>query len=326
MFRKALYAGTASVTASLCGIVAYCADKASSRRIVYDMTEDHIASLENHSDLELKFVQVFFRHGARTPLSELKAIEPVEWKSDEVFSGAKHTYIDYEVKCLDGSPKPDARVEKLYRNHKRLHGGAHIGQLTSVGMDHCYKLGQRLRQHYQYKVQLLPKTFNHQDFYFRSTNITRTIESLRCVVAGMCSPLKGPVDIFVSKSEEEVLYPNSHHCPILRKFQVALYKNLDLIPGMKPHRLEMQELMGMSKEEQIDFVNIRDVVKAREAHSLFIPDFLSSRMDHIDKQACNVMTYALGGRTEGNNDRDVLQMNVGNLMHLIINKPRRCCK
>ena len=41
------------------------------------MTEDHISSLENHPDMQLKFVQVIFRHGARTPLSEIKNLEPV---------------------------------------------------------------------------------------------------------------------------------------------------------------------------------------------------------------------------------------------------------
>lgn len=80
--RRAIYAGSATL-GGLCGILAYCAEEkksgASQQRIVHHMTEDHIEFLENRPDLQLKFVQVFFRHGARTALISLKPeeLEPV---------------------------------------------------------------------------------------------------------------------------------------------------------------------------------------------------------------------------------------------------------
>ena len=81
--RKGLYAGTATAALGICGALAYCAEgervSPPRRRIVYDMTEDHISTLENHPDMQLKFVQVIFRHGARTPLSEIKSLEPVSF-------------------------------------------------------------------------------------------------------------------------------------------------------------------------------------------------------------------------------------------------------
>ena len=42
-----------------------------------------------------------------------------------------------------------------------------------------------------------------------------------------------------------------------------------------------------------------------------------SRLDHIDKQAVDIMTYVVAGETGLKVDTDVLQMATGNLMHLV---------
>ena len=39
----------------------------------------------------------------------------VEWKNEELFPGAEHTDIKYEVHDLDGGPQPFSAVENEYR-------------------------------------------------------------------------------------------------------------------------------------------------------------------------------------------------------------------
>ncbi|KAG9348785.1 hypothetical protein JZ751_029102 [Albula glossodonta] len=132
----------------------------------------------NHGDqspYELKLVQVLFRHGARTPLKSIPDVLEAQWVPN-LLEAPAHTQVNYVVTDLRGGPRPPAPVEDSYRANT-LTGGTYPGQLTTLGMQQLYDLGERLRKRYIEDTQFLMPEFNPAEVYVRSTNIVRTIES-----------------------------------------------------------------------------------------------------------------------------------------------------
>lgn len=55
------------------------------------------------------------------------------------------------------------------------------GQLTTVGMQQLYELGEKLRKRSIHDTDFINPTFSPTEVYVRSTNIVRTIEFLPSV-------------------------------------------------------------------------------------------------------------------------------------------------
>lgn len=76
------------------------------------------AGLQRTEDLDLKLVQVFFRHGARTPMKLIPGLEETVWDKNELRRELEHTKLSYELRNLKGggitqetsSPKNELRV------------------------------------------------------------------------------------------------------------------------------------------------------------------------------------------------------------------------
>jgi hypothetical protein len=56
---------------------------------------------------------------------------------------------------------------------------APYGQLTNIGVDQLFKLGADLRVTYVDKLSFLPQNLHKDVLYTRSTNVCRTMNSLR---------------------------------------------------------------------------------------------------------------------------------------------------
>ncbi|XP_054471466.1 lysophosphatidic acid phosphatase type 6 isoform X2 [Anoplopoma fimbria] len=261
------------------------------------------------SPYELKLVQVLFRHGARTPLKSIPDVMEVEWAAT-LLEPPAHTHINYEVKNLDGGPRPPAPVEDSYRKNV-LNGGTFPGQLTTIGMQQLYELGKKLRRRYIEETHFLSSTFSPAEVYVRSTNIVRTIESAKCLVAGLFLQKQTEiVPILTTASGSEILYPNYHGCKLLKFLVSHRWAESSTLPDIAADLQSIQNELGIAAHQHIDFILIRDDMVAREAHGLPCPSGLDTWRNKVEQRAVEMICHVYE-----NNNRENLQLCVGPLLH-----------
>ncbi|XP_052004599.1 lysophosphatidic acid phosphatase type 6-like [Xyrauchen texanus] len=264
------------------------------------------------SPYELKLLQVLFRHGARTPLKSIPDVLEAQWVP-ELLEAPTHTKIDYMVTDLKGGPRPPAPVEDSYRA-KILTGGTYPGQLTTVGMEQLYDLGVRLRKRYIQELPFLTPSFNPKEVYIRSTNIVRTIESAKCLVAGLFQQEQaGVVSILTEKAEKEVLYPNYHGCKLLGLLTGPRWAESSTLPDIAADLQSIQCALGVDPHQRLDFILIRDDMVARETHGLPIPTALEHWRNIVEQRAVDMINHIYEPSKRQN-----LQMCVGPLFQLLI--------
>ncbi|KAI4896960.1 hypothetical protein NFI96_017926 [Prochilodus magdalenae] len=265
------------------------------------------------SQYELKLVQVLFRHGARTPLKSIPDVLEAQWVPD-LLEVPDHTKINYVVTDLQGGPRPPAPVEDSYRA-RTLTGGTYPGQLTTLGMQQLYDLGMRLRKRYMQDVAFLTPSFNHKEVYIRSTNIVRTIDSAKCLVAGLFQQQQTDiVSILTEKAEREILYPNYYGCKLLKLRSGYRWAESSTLPDIAEDLQSIQSALGIQSHHRVDFILIRDDMVARETHGLPCPAVLDSWRARVEQRAVDMMYHIYD---PGN--RENLQLCVGPFLHILLN-------
>ncbi|KAL2822375.1 histidine phosphatase superfamily [Aspergillus cavernicola] len=185
-------------------------------------------------ELKLQLVQVFLRHGERTPVSsrfenvglipywpycnvarrmvqmaagneELSSWNGFQWRRK------METFGDRDQSIVTVGAGGD--VEGICQH----------GELTDKGRETTYQLGQRLRHLYVDQLGFMPKIKSDtEDMYLRATTIPRALESLQQAFWGMYPPnartqdLQPPVIVARSVSEE-TLFPNESNCRRFRQ-------------------------------------------------------------------------------------------------------------
>ncbi|XP_054419336.1 lysophosphatidic acid phosphatase type 6 isoform X2 [Pteronotus mesoamericanus] len=260
--------------------------------------------------LELKMVQVVFRHGARSPLKPLPREEQVEW-NPRLLEVPPQTQLDYTVTNLTGGPKPHSPFDSQY--HKTiLKGGMFAGQLTNVGMQQMYALGERLRKNYVEDVSFLSSTFNPQEIFVRSTNMHRNLESTRCLLAGLFQRQKeGPIVIHTDDASSEVLYPNYQNCWRLRERTRSRRQAASLQPGISEDLKKVKEGLGIDNSDEVDFLILFDNMAAEQVHGLLSCPMLKRFAWNIEQRAVDTALYVQS------RDRESLQMAVGPFLYLL---------
>ncbi|XP_026151364.1 lysophosphatidic acid phosphatase type 6 [Mastacembelus armatus] len=271
-----------------------------------------LAYTNSCSPYELKLVQVLFRHGARTPLRSIPDVMEAQWVP-KLLEPPAHTHINYVVTDLHGGPRPPAPVEDKYRSNI-LTGGSHPGQLTAVGMQQLYELGKRLRERYIEESPFLSSIFSPAEVYVRSTNIMRTIESAKCLLAGLFQQKqKEIVHILTTDAESEILYPNNHGCKLLKILASHRWAESSTMPDIAADLQRIQNALGIAAHQHVDFVLIRDDMVARETHGLPCPPGLNTWRDTVEQRAVDTMFHFY----EPSN-RQNLQLCVGPVLHTLL--------
>ncbi|KAM6934228.1 lysophosphatidic acid phosphatase type 6 [Xenentodon cancila] len=264
------------------------------------------------SSYELKLVQVLFRHGARTPLKTIPDVIEAQWVPT-LLEPPPHTHIDYVVTDLQGGPRPPSPVEDSYRKNI-LTGGTYPGQLTTLGMEQLYELGKRFRRRYIEESSFLSSTFNPDEVYVRSTNIVRTIESARCLVAGLFQQKqKEIVPILTTEAESEILYPNYHGCKLLKALASHRWAESATLPDIAEDLQSIQSALGIAAHKHVDFILIRDDMVARETHGLPSPPELHPWRNKVEQRAVDMMCHIYEP-----SKRENLQLCVGPFLHILL--------
>uniref|UniRef100_A0A665U295 Acid phosphatase 6, lysophosphatidic n=1 Tax=Echeneis naucrates TaxID=173247 RepID=A0A665U295_ECHNA len=267
---------------------------------------------QKNSLYELKLVQVLFRHGARTPLKSIPDVLEAQWVPT-LLEPPAHTHINYVVTDLNGGPRPAAPVEDSYRRNT-LTGGTYPGQLTTVGMQQLYELGKRLRRKYIEEIPFLSPTFSPAEVYVRSTNIVRTIESAKCLIAGLFQQKqKDIVHILTTEAESEILYPNYHGCKLLKIVGSHRWAESSTLPDIAADLQSIQEALGIAAHQNVDFILIRDDMVARETHGLPCPSVLSTWRNKVEQRAVDMICHVFEP-----SKRENLQLCVGLLLHTLL--------
>ncbi|XP_007946555.1 lysophosphatidic acid phosphatase type 6 [Orycteropus afer afer] len=266
----------------------------------------------NRNLLELKMVQVVFRHGARSPLKPLPREEQVEW-NPQLLEVPPQTQFDYSVTSLAGGSKPHSPFDSQYHG-TILKGGMFAGQLTKVGMQQMFALGERLRKNYVEDIPFLSPTFNPLEVSVRSTNIYRNLESTRCLLAGLFQRQKeGPIIIHTDEASSEVLYPNYQNCWSLRQRTRGRREAASLQPGISEDLKKVKEGMGLGSGDGVDFLILLDNVAAEQVHSLPSCPTLKRFAQMIEERAVDTALYILP------EDRESIQLMVGPFLHILEN-------
>ncbi|XP_067659898.1 lysophosphatidic acid phosphatase type 6-like [Haliotis asinina] len=281
--------------------------------------------------LKLQQVQVFFRHGARTPIHLTPNIEQASYRADIHNRTLPHTDFKLTLKSLAG----DTIEKSLYELHYSktvLQGGCVSGSLTTLGQQQMFELGQRLRSEYVGQGALLDPTFKKEQVYVRSTNINRTIASARCVLAGIFGVHElndsGSASISISPQKDEVLLPNPHVCSVVRDINHAAMIHFDNIPGIQQDRLHLEKILGVDSStsgHKLNFIVVRDDMIARQAHGLHVPEKLLLLQAMIERNATRIMYHAFCGQHEAELELAV-RMTAGPALTMAVKEMKACIK
>ncbi|KAL2871822.1 putative acid phosphatase [Aspergillus lucknowensis] len=185
-------------------------------------------------ELKLQLVQVFLRHGERTPVSsrfENAGLIPYWPYCNVAQRMVQMASANEDLSSWNGFQW--RRKMETFGDRDQtivtvgagggIEGICQHGELTDKGRETTYQLGQRLRQLYVDQLGFMPKIKSDtEDMYLRATTIPRALESLQQAFWGMYPPsartqdLKPPVIVARSVSEE-TLFPNESNCRRFRQ-------------------------------------------------------------------------------------------------------------
>ncbi|KAI0209945.1 hypothetical protein LSAT2_005382 [Lamellibrachia satsuma] len=214
------------------------------------------------------------------------------------------TYVPYSrvnhvIENIKGGPRPESTYDKRHAAHY-FQGGSPVGVLTALGRDQMYMFGRRLRSLYIDKLGLLDKEFNPKQIKIRSSNLSRSIESLESVIAGLYGQHsfdnRDPLVIPVSEESEEFLYPNIHCCPVLQTITKEGQLYLASLEGFQNVVQKISHRLGVQLDpKEVDMVMWRDNIMVRQALGLPVPKTLLEILPEIDYYGTHALEIIVCG-------------------------------
>ncbi|KAF9784782.1 phosphoglycerate mutase-like protein [Thelephora terrestris] len=242
-------------------------------------------------DLTLEQVHVYVRHGERTPVkARMTEYIPPQWQ-------ICHVARQFKAAVAGPGAKETLEVKRVVERKDGTfdYGECTNAELTDFGRKSTFNFGNALRKLYVDRLHFLPDTMeSNEEVYLRSSNRTRTIESLQQVIHGLF-PLDKQGQFFVPhicvrNKRDENLYPNTSACPRLNTLmeEFARAAAVSMNPTLEPLDQKISKYTG-GKPIRIDgspkASGILETIRAATANGVKVPkEFLDPAvMDPIEK-------------------------------------------
>ncbi|KAG2486402.1 hypothetical protein HYH03_014979 [Edaphochlamys debaryana] len=252
----------------------------------------------------LVLVQAVFRHGARTPLSSRREMwAGVEWD----VCGEAYKAAALRLLSTAGVENPVSKHD-LRQRSVVLEGGCRKGELTLLGQQQARALGAWLRGRYVREGGqgaegqqaggggggggggegrsggggFLPADHKDAVIAARTTNVSRTIATLRGVLTGLYPALAEegePFPATTSADLDEILYADTRACPHLGTFQAMAREGGKAAIRSDPDQpwvaSELQRLLGLDAatldSKPWIYTDVHDVLTSLAAHGKPLP-------------------------------------------------------
>ncbi|KAK9431536.1 histidine phosphatase superfamily [Lipomyces doorenjongii] len=248
------------------------------------------------SNLELLNVQVLFRHGERTPVRarfQTWGLAPF-WPFCKIARQFTQTIVTYP----NDATTPFEYVRRLESVAKGLPNNVPVpasgfksgqsdelcmlGELTDLGRETGFKLGDRLRWLYIDKLKFLPPLFNdHKYFYFRSSHVARSNETLLSLFNGLYPPTFRKAGlkptIYTRLFPQENAYPNDENCRRLSELgfmfaEIAAHRWNPVLADYPSSKLTDVLPNGVAIDGSPRASGVFDTVAACVAHNVPYPE------------------------------------------------------
>ncbi|UZJ52146.1 hypothetical protein CBS101457_001466 [Exobasidium rhododendri] len=296
-------------------------------------TDSTLGWIDPPPSLELAQVHYLIRHGERTPVRTrlLKASPPIpaRWNMCHAGKNFRAAIVDFgegsdvQVRNWKGEAFQGARQEIPIKRRVEAtndkenilpleSGECFLGELTDLGRASTHLIGSRLRSLYTDKLGFLPQKLDPKDnstLYFRSTNMSRTVESLQSIIRGlMPQTLDTSVDgyiptILVRNGISENLLPNTFGCGRLRDLDREFSKLAAHIHN--PRLSSLDAILSPQLEGALPRVDghprlngILDTVRASKAHGIVIPSVFEDEKVMKQVEEAVVDEWYIGYRAE----------------------------
>lgn len=276
-------------------------------------------------NITLEQVHVYVRHGERTPVkARMTEHIPSQWQ-------ICHVARQFKAAVAGPGVRETLEVKRVVERKDGTfdYGECTNAELTDFGRQSTYNFGGALRKLYVDRLHFLPDVMENNDaVYLRSSNRTRTIESLQQVIHGLF-PLDKQGQSFVPhicvrNKRDENLYPNTSACPrldtLMEEFAKAAAVSMN--PALEPLDQKISKYIG-GKPIRIDgspkASGILETIRAATANGVKVPkEFLDPAvMDPIEKA---VVVEWFGGYAVS---PELRTLGVGRLMDEVSQKMQR---
>ncbi|XP_057595572.1 prostatic acid phosphatase isoform X5 [Hippopotamus amphibius kiboko] len=158
-----------------------------------------------------------------------------------------------------------------------------FGQLTQLGMEQHYKLGEYLRKRYE---TFLNESYKHEQVYVQSTDIDRTLMSAMTSLAALFPPeginiwnpnlLWQPIPVHtVPVSEDQLLYLPFRSCPRFQELENETLKSEEFQKRLHPYKSFMESLPKLTGYHHQDLFGIwskvYDPLFCESVHNFTLP-------------------------------------------------------
>eukprot|EP01102_Stenamoeba_stenopodia_P022673 TRINITY_DN9535_c0_g1_i3.p1 TRINITY_DN9535_c0_g1~~TRINITY_DN9535_c0_g1_i3.p1 ORF type:complete len:445 (-),score=50.48 TRINITY_DN9535_c0_g1_i3:22-1356(-) len=143
--------------------------------------------VDNYSDLILRQVHVFIRHGDRLPAdSGPFSTYATCWPGDETVWNCTLNYDQVPDDTQDAHFNAPRLYRKEYNaGRNQFAGDCKVGQLTQLGYQQQVSNGEFLRQAYVDQIAFLNETLHLDEIWIRSDDIPRTVQSAHSLLLGL---------------------------------------------------------------------------------------------------------------------------------------------